>query len=81
MVHGPTFATFQAAYLAVLRHITNAHQYEISTRDRHALEVINTSFTIANPTAARPTWPLGGRTWCSTTPRRCGTWPAATTLR
>lgn len=54
MVHGPTFDTFQAAYLAVLRHITAAHQYETDTRGKHALEVVNTSFTIANPTARTP---------------------------
>lgn len=54
MVHGPTFHTFQAAYVAVLRHIATAHQYETATRGKHALEVINTSFTIANPIARTP---------------------------
>lgn len=54
MVHGPTFHTFQAAYVAVLRHIATAHQYETATRGKHALEVVNTSFTIANPIARTP---------------------------
>jgi thymidylate synthase len=54
MVHGPSFDRFQDAYLAVLRHVTAAHQYKTATRGKHALEVINTSFTIANPTDRTP---------------------------
>jgi thymidylate synthase len=54
MVHGPTFHTFQAAYVAVLRHIATAHQFATTTRGKQALEVINTSFTIANPVTRTP---------------------------
>ncbi|QSB12972.1 thymidylate synthase [Natronosporangium hydrolyticum] len=54
MVHGPTFHTFRAAYVAVLRHIATAHQYETATRGKHALEVVNTSFTITDPVARTP---------------------------
>jgi len=54
MVHGPTFASFQAAYVAVLRHVTAACQYETAACGAHAREVLNASFTIADPTARTP---------------------------
>jgi len=54
MVHGPTFDSFQPAYVAVLRHITENYETETRTRAKHAREVRNTSFTIADPAARTP---------------------------
>ena len=54
MVHGPSFATFQQAYLAVLRQVATKHQYTIARCGRDAVEVINTSFTIDDPVDRLP---------------------------
>ena len=50
----PAFATFTDAYLAVLSGVTGSHQYEIATRGDSAREVLNVSFTIADPLARSP---------------------------
>jgi thymidylate synthase len=54
LVYGPSFATFQQAYLAVLRQVATKHQYTIARCGRDAVEVINTSFTIADPVDRMP---------------------------
>ena len=54
----PAFGTFTDAYLAVLSGITGSHQYEIATRGNSAHEILNVSFTIADPLARSPY--LGG---------------------
>ena len=50
----PAFGTFTDAYLAVLSGITGSHQYEIATRGNSAHEILNVSFTIADPLARSP---------------------------
>jgi thymidylate synthase len=50
----PAFGTFADAYLAVLSGVTGSHQYEIATRGNSAREVLNVSFTIADPLARSP---------------------------
>ncbi|MFI7608735.1 thymidylate synthase [Micromonospora sp. NPDC049366] len=54
MVFGPTFTTFEQAYLAVLGEVANRHRFDTAGRGKDALEVINTSFTITNPTDRTP---------------------------
>jgi thymidylate synthase len=48
------FGTFADAYLAVLSGVTGSHQYEIATRGNSAREILNVSFTIADPLARSP---------------------------
>jgi thymidylate synthase len=54
MVYGPTFATFEQAYLAVLREVSTNPSFDTAGRGKDALEVINTSFTISNPVDRTP---------------------------
>ena len=50
----PAFGTFADAYLAVLSGVTGSHEYEIATRGNSAREILNVSFTIADPLARSP---------------------------
>ncbi|MDQ2873303.1 MAG: thymidylate synthase [Actinomycetota bacterium] len=51
---GPEFATFAAAYLAVLSRVNCSYQYEIATRGNTAREVLNVSFTVRDPLSRSP---------------------------
>ncbi|RNI00944.1 thymidylate synthase [Micromonospora aurantiaca] len=54
MITGPVYTTFEDAYLAVLREIRQAPQYETETRAKTAIETTNVSLTIRNPVARTP---------------------------
>lgn len=51
MITGPSFDTFQPAYLAVLRHVLTSPDFLTATRAKTAQESINVSFTIRQPVA------------------------------
>ncbi|MGH3190393.1 MAG: thymidylate synthase [Streptosporangiaceae bacterium] len=50
----PVFATFTDAYAAVLSRVAGQHQYDIDTRGHAAREVLNVTFTLADPLARSP---------------------------
>ncbi|MDM4721379.1 thymidylate synthase [Micromonospora sp. WMMA1363] len=54
MVYGPTYDSFEQAYLAVLRTVARRHQYETNGRGKKAREIINSSFTITDPVDRTP---------------------------
>ncbi|OJF10757.1 thymidylate synthase [Couchioplanes caeruleus] len=54
MVYGPTYDSFQQAYLAVLRTVARRYQYETASRGKKAREIINSSFTITDPIDRTP---------------------------
>lgn len=54
MIHGPTYGSFQQAYLAVLQAVRGGYRYETAGRGKNAREVINTSFTITDPVNRTP---------------------------
>jgi thymidylate synthase len=53
-ISGPEFATFAAAYLAVLSRVTCCSQYETVARGNAAREVLNVSFTVRDPLSRSP---------------------------
>jgi thymidylate synthase len=53
-ITAPVFATFTDAYLAVLSRVASCHQYEIDTRGHAAREILNVTFTVADPLSRSP---------------------------
>jgi thymidylate synthase len=51
LITGPSFETFQPAYVAVLRHVMSSPDFATATRGKTAQESINVSFTIRRPIA------------------------------
>ncbi|MEV0400015.1 thymidylate synthase [Actinoallomurus sp. NPDC050550] len=49
MLQIPAFTTFHDAYLAVLRHVSEQHEYRNAPRGNAARECLNVSFTLTDP--------------------------------
>jgi thymidylate synthase len=54
VITGPVFETFAEAYLAVLDHVYHHADHQAAARGKQAIETLNVSFTIADPTARTP---------------------------